>query len=282
MDVILNQAGLSEALEGERCVLVPTMGALHEGHLSLIDLARAQADELGLPLAASIFVNPDQFNDPADLESYPRPLTRDLDLLLSRGVEVAFVPDVQTMYPSDDPSAAPQPDVPSVGTEPGLEDDARPGHFAGVCRVVSRLFDLLDPAAAVFGEKDWQQTRVIESMCREQARPTRIIVGSTAREPDGLAMSSRNARLTPDERPRAAGVRWAIEACRSHSDPDRAERELTGVLQQHGLVPEYATIRDEQSLVRRPGLEMNGRRFRVLVAARLGDVRLLDNAPWPA
>lgn len=281
MDVVTTVADLADALAGDPCVLVPTMGALHAGHESLMHLGRRVADDRGVPLAASIFVNPAQFNDPADLERYPRPLVKDLDRLLSSGVEIVFAPPAAEVYPPHDPTAAPQPPLPPVASEPGLEDRYRLGHFAGVCRVVSRLFDLFAPEAAVFGEKDWQQLRVVAAMCAMQDRDIEIVPGPTVREPGGLAMSSRNEQLSSEGRERARAISRAIERCRAERDPVLAASLLAGTIESAGLSVEYAVVRDAATLRINAAAGGPGP-WRALVAARLEGVRLLDNAQWPA
>ena len=281
MDIATTAEDLADALAGEPCVLVPTMGALHSGHAELLTLARRLADDRDLPLAASIFVNPAQFNDQADLQNYPRPVAQDLDLMLSLGVEIAFLPSVEAVYPPDAPEAWPQPDLPAAATEPGLEDRFRPGHFAGVCRVVSRLFDLFDPEAAVFGEKDWQQLRVVSAMVEAQERLIEIIPCPTAREPDGLAMSSRNVHLTAEARGRAVGLHLGLVAAQLEQDPVRAAALLRERMLEAGFAIEYATIRDAATLCVEP-VYGEGGPWRALAAGVLGGVRLLDNVPWPA
>lgn len=281
MNLVRTISELDDRLAGERCVLVPTMGALHEGHLALIDEARRVAAGTGAPVAATIFVNPTQFNDPADLERYPRPIERDRAFLAERGVEVLFEPSVETVFPPERPNDWPQPDVPAVGRLPGLEDAFRPGHFEGVCRVVSRLFDLLRPGAAIFGEKDWQQTRVVSAMCAQQGRDVEIVVGPTVREADGVAMSSRNTHLPADARSRASAVIGAIRAAQAEDVARIARERAVGQLEAAGLEIEYAEIRDAATLLE-PAGDPAGGPWRILVAARLAGVRLLDNAPWPA
>lgn len=281
MDVVTTAAELADVLSGDRCVVVPTMGALHSGHESLMHLGRRIADKRGVPLAASIFVNPAQFNDPADLDRYPRPLGKDLDLLLESGVEIVFAPPADEVYPPDDPAASPQPPLPAVAREPGLEDRFRPGHFAGVCRVVSRLFDLFDPEAAVFGEKDWQQLRVVASMCAMQGRDIEIVPGPTVREPGGLAMSSRNEQLSPQGRERARAISGALERCRAEQDPALTASLLARSIESAGLSVEYAVVRDAATL-RVDAAGGGPGPWRAVVAARLEGIRLLDNAPWPA
>lgn len=261
----------------QACVLVPTMGALHEGHAALIRQSRAIADRRGpaCRVVATIFVNPTQFNEATDFEKYPRTLEADLSLCESCGADAVFVPDRAVIYPPNDP--VPVPPLPPVADGPGLEDAFRPGHFAGVCQVVARLFDLTRPAVGVFGEKDWQQLQVIRAMTTAQGRAIDIIPGPTVREPDGLAMSSRNRRLDPAARRQASGIIRAIRAAQNQPDPASAEQALRAALIQGGIAPEYAVVRDADTL-----LAPRGRSCRVLVAARVGEVRLIDNDAWPA
>ena len=269
MEIVRDSAGLS-AYHG--CVFVPTMGALHDGHGSLVRSAKAH----GKPVVVSLFVNPTQFNDPRDFQTYPRDEARDAELCARWGADVIFAPSVELMYP--DGIATPAPVVlPAVATEPGLEDAWRPGHFAGVVRVCRRLFDLVRPSAAVFGEKDWQQLQVIRAMVAADARRIAIIAGPTVREPDGLAMSSRNTRLTPKERHQAAAIPRALEAAGTHTDPTGAERAGRSVVEGAGLELEYLAVRDGETL----GAWAPGRPGRVVVACRTPSTRLIDNAPWP-
>jgi pantoate--beta-alanine ligase len=255
------------------CVFVPTMGALHEGHLALIRAARAGG---GGPVVVSVFVNPTQFNDPKDLERYPRTLEADVAGCERAGADVVFAPGLEVMYPPREVVAVPR--LPRVATEPGLEDRLRPGHFAGVCQVVKRLFDLTRPARAYFGEKDWQQLRVISAMV-EQERMRIVIVGvPTVREADGLAMSSRNVFLKGDERVRARGLSEALCRAAGLGSVGEAEAEMGRVLAERGLNVEYAVVRDAATLERYEA----GRAGRALIAARVGAVRLIDNAAWAA
>lgn len=255
------------------CVLVPTMGALHAGHAALIRQARTLADARGCPVVATIFVNPTQFNESTDFDAYPRTLDADLTLCDQAGADAVLAPTPAVVYPQGDPT--PVPTLPAVATEPGLEDAFRPGHFAGVCQVVARLFDMTRPAAAVFGEKDWQQLQVIRAMTAEQRRPIEIIPAPTVREPDGLAMSSRNTRLDPGARRQAAGIAVALNAAATQPTPAHAESTLRKTLIAHAIQPEYAAVRDAETL-----LTPSGGPCRLLLAARVGTVRLIDNAPW--
>lgn len=257
------------------CVLVPTMGALHAGHLALVRAARAEASKLrGATVVVTIFVNPTQFNDPKDLERYPRTLDADAAGCREAGADAVFAPGVAEVYPPG--VAIPTPPLPDVATRPGLEDAHRPGHFAGVCQVVSRLFALTRPAAAIFGEKDWQQLKVIEAMSRSLTPQVRIIPHPTAREGDGLAMSSRNVFLTGDQRPRAAALSRALRDACAEPAPAAAEARMRAVLEDAGLGVEYAVVRDAETLMPPAG----PRPARALIAARLGAVRLIDNAEW--
>ena len=257
-------------------VLVPTMGALHEGHAALIRHAADAARRGGGSCDVSIFVNPTQFNQPSDYTRYPRTLDSDLAVCAAAGATVVFAPTPETVYPPGRP--VPVPRLPVVATTPGLEDAFRPGHFAGVCQVVKRLFDLLGPERAVFGEKDWQQLRVIASMVRDLAIPIEIMPHPTLRDPDGLAMSSRNRFLSPEERAAALAIPRALEAAARASTPDAAEAAMRSVLAGSGLRPEYAVVRDADTLT---ALRAEGATGRALIAAWSGSTRLIDNAPWP-
>lgn len=261
------------------CVFVPTMGALHDGHGALIryaaDLARSDAS----PVVVSIFVNPTQFNDPRDLERYPRTLEADLVLCEAAGASCVFAPSIDTMYPPalGGRSGVRVPALPPAATDPRLEDAHRPGHFAGVCQVCLRLFELVNPLKAVFGEKDWQQLAVVRAMAAIERPGLQILGHPTVRERDGLAMSSRNALLRPQDRRRAPAMARALEEAGRHTDPTVAEREARRVLLANRLAPEYVAVRDAETL----GPPVPGRAARVLAAAKCGEVRLIDNAPWP-
>ncbi|MHC5022549.1 MAG: pantoate--beta-alanine ligase [Planctomycetota bacterium] len=256
--------------------LVPTMGALHEGHLALVRRAAA----CGRPVVVSVFVNPTQFGPGEDFEQYPRTLEADVAQAAAAGAEVVFAPDVATVYPPGDPPETPP--LPAVATTPGLEDAHRPGHFAGVCQVVARLFDLVRPAVAVFGEKDYQQLLVIRALL-ESARPRwadlEIIAHPTVREPDGLALSSRNAYLDAARREQALGLSRALAAAAPAPDPAAAARRMRMILDDHDLRTEYAVVRDATTLL---PIDAFDRPARALIAACAGDVRLIDNAAVPA
>ncbi|HPF35888.1 MAG TPA: pantoate--beta-alanine ligase [Candidatus Krumholzibacteria bacterium] len=249
--------------------LVPTMGALHEGHLSLVRRAAAE----GGPVAVSIFVNPTQFGPHEDFDRYPRTLEADLELLAREGVDAVFAPSVEEMYAAPD----------GVRVEPGpraapLCGARRAGHFRGVLTVVLKLFHLVRPDAAVFGRKDAQQCLVIGEMVRDLDVPVRLIDAPTLREPDGLAMSSRNRYLSPPERTRALGISRALAAARRSleaGERDRAAVEETLALHLADLdVVDYAEAR------RVPDLDapdtLDGRVL-LAVAAYVGATRLIDN-----
>ena len=280
------------AAQTQGCVLVPTMGALHEGHLALIRYAAQSVQRM--PVVVSIFVNPTQFGPGEDFTRYPRTLDADVKAATSAGADLIFAPDVEVMYPPG--LEMPVPPLPAVATQPQLEDAFRPTHFAGVCQVLARLFDLIKPSLAIFGEKDFQQLRVIQEMIRQEGDRwpgVRIIPHPTVREPDGLAMSSRNAYLKPQERDRALGLSRALTAVQEKwSDPfppnevappvvaggrlaEPFEKLMRDILLEHELSIDYALVRDAETLM---PIWTFDRPARALIAARLGAVRLIDNA----
>jgi pantoate--beta-alanine ligase len=275
---------------------VPTMGALHEGHATLIRTAAAYAKLHALShVVVTIFVNPTQFNDPADFQRYPKTLEADLKICAEAGATGVFVPSVTDIYGEHNISniAKPAEDtLPPVAREPKLEDAQRPGHFAGVCQVVRRLFDLLRPAAAHFGEKDWQQLQVITQMTALANLPTRILPVPTVREPGGLAMSSRNRFLSEAQRTTALAISRALRECTSDVTPAEAERTLHRVLLEYNITPQYATVRHAHTLLpfADPNAPLNhGHNIsndsapppaRALIAAQVGSVRLIDNDAW--
>ena len=262
------------------CALVPTMGALHDGHGSLIRRAKAH----GRPVVATVFVNPTQFGPAEDFARYPRTLDHDVALAERCGADAVFAPDAALVYPDGLDAARREADawpLPAVAREPRLEDASRPGHFGGVCQVVARLFDLARPAVAVFGEKDWQQLRVIAAMADASADrwgALRIEPGPTVREPDGLAMSSRNRYLRPEQRAQALGLVRALQMAASAQRPATAETLMRSTLEAHGLEVDYAVVRDAATLLPVHGFE---RPTRGLIAARLDTVRLIDNMALP-
>ena len=271
MQVVHSTTGLQNDSGG---ALVPTMGALHKGHEALI----RRAQELPQPLIVSIFVNPTQFGPGDDWQRYPRTLDADLAAAERAGADIVFAPDAEAMYPPDD--AVRVPTLPAVATTPGLEDAHRPAHFSGVCQVVARLFDLLRPSAAVFGEKDYQQLLVVTEMVRAEGDRwpgLQIVAHPTVRDEDGLAMSSRNAYLPPEARNQALGLHQALESTRraaaAGAEPGTTERELNRELRARGLDVDYAAVRDARTLLGPTGTQPT----RALIAAVVSGVRLIDN-----
>lgn len=257
--------------DGDRLALVPTMGNLHEGHLSLMRLARRHADRV----VASIFVNPTQFGPGEDFASYPRTLEADRSALRRAGVDALLVPAVADVYPGGESA--------TVVSVPGLSRELcgafRPVHFDGVTSVVLRLLNIVAPEVAVFGEKDYQQLTVLRRMVADLHVPVRIVAGATVREPDGLAMSSRNQYLTAAERRAAPALHATLRACAERlasgeRDYRRIERAALRRLRQAGLRPDYVAVRDAGTLARPAA---GARDLRVLAAAWLGRARLIDN-----
>jgi pantoate--beta-alanine ligase len=282
VEVIRTAAGALAACEGARAGgrsvgLVPTMGSLHAGHASLVRRARAERDLV----VASVFVNPLQFDDPADLAAYERDEERDATVLRDLGADVLFAPSVDEMYPRGEPE---------VTVDPGplgerLEGRSRPGHFRGVATVVAKLFTAVGPCAAYLGEKDAQQLAVIRRMVRDLGFPVDVVACPTVREPDGLALSSRNARLSPEQRDAAGCLFLALsEAAElSRSGERDASRIVAAMAREIGATPaarlDYAAVVEDETFeevrtVTRPA--------RALVAARFGAVRLIDSLALPA
>ena len=264
--------------DGRTIGLVPTMGALHAGHLRLVEEAKAAS---GL-VVVSIFVNPTQFGPNEDFRHYPRTLDADLELCARGGAEVAFAPSVEEMYPHGPSSTFIE--VPSLSDR--LEGASRPGHFRGVATVVLKLFAIVGPDLAFFGAKDYQQLRVIRRMVADLNIPVEVRAVPTVREPDGLAMSSRNRYLDADGR-RAAVVLSraldrAVDAVRGgERDADRVRQILRRTIESEPLAGlDYAEVADADTL--EPALEVGpGRRTVALIAARVGPARLIDNATLP-
>lgn len=251
---------------------VPTMGYLHEGHLSLVRQAKAECGAV----AVSIFVNPTQFGPNEDFSRYPRNLERDLALLREAGTDLIFTPEVATMYPEGYGTY-----VEVQGVSEMLEGAARPGHFRGVATVVCKLFNIVQPTHAYFGQKDAQQTVVIRKMVRDLAIPVEIVIAPTVREQDGLAMSSRNVYLSPEER-RAAVVlyRALMAAQRRYKSGERNAEELRRtmrlVLEAEPLArTEYVSAADPLTL--REQDEVGERGTLLSMAVRIGSTRLIDN-----
>ena len=268
----LQQAALQLRAEGRRIGFVPTMGNLHEGHLSLLRIARQRADIV----IVSVFVNPTQFGPSEDFAAYPRTFEADRALCEQEGVDILFFPSVAEMYP-DGASVS----LVETALSRTLCGASRPGHFDGVCTVVAKLFNLALPHLAVFGEKDAQQLRVIRRMVRDLRFPVEIVPGPTCREPDGLARSSRNQYLTPAQRPQAAVLRRALdEAERLFANGERDPALLTAAMRAVlARAPDaridYVSIVDDETLqplsgpILRPAL--------VALAVWIGQPRLIDN-----
>ena len=256
--------------------LVPTMGALHEGHLSLTRQARAD----NATMAASIFVNPTQFGPNEDFATYPRRLERDLELLAAEGADLAFVPPPDEVYPE----GLRHVDRAGSRWRKGMEGAARPGHFRGVATVVAKLFTITRPDRAYFGQKDGQQVAVIRKMNADLNLGVEVITMPTIREPDGLALSSRNAYLTPEQRETAPAVYRALCAAedvwrRGERDAERIRRAAMNILERETLVDgvDYVSIVDAESMQPLQQTLRDGRPVMIATAVRLGAVRLIDN-----
>jgi len=276
MQVIHTLAGLRAALAGQsRTAFVPTMGNLHEGHLALVREARRQ----GGPVVASIFVNRLQFLPHEDFDRYPRTLARDSELLESAGCDIVFAPAEEELYPEPQSFKV----VPPGALADILEGEFRPGFFTGVCTVVMKLFQCVQPAVAVFGMKDYQQCMVITRMAAQFALPVRIVAAPTVRADDGLALSSRNGYLSGPERTEAIALAAALQALatgvqRGARDLPAVEREQAQALAARGWVPDYLTVRRRHDLLPPEPAELaSGVALVALGAARLGATRLIDN-----
>ena len=276
MQIIRELAGLRAAVAawraaGQRVALVPTMGALHAGHLALVEAARRP----GTKVVASIFVNPRQFGAGEDLARYPRREASDARLLTEAGCDLLWCPDAGQMYPDGFATT-----VSVAGVSEPLEGAARAGHFDGVATVVAKLFNQVTPDAAYFGEKDFQQLAVVRRMVADLDFAIEIVGVPTERDDDGLALSSRNAYLAPEERgkavalPRALGV--AARAITRGEDPAGAVADAVAMLEAAGFVVDYVALADAETLGADPA---PGRPRRLLAAARLGTTRLIDNIP---
>lgn len=269
------RAAVAKAKEnGAKVGLVPTMGALHAGHKSLIDRARRECDFV----VVSVFVNPTQFNNANDLQTYPRTVEADCRLLEAAGVDVAFVPSVEEVYPEPDTR---QFDLGSVAEV--MEGAMRPGHFNGVCQVVSKLFDFASPDKAYFGEKDFQQIAVIRKMVELIKSPAEIVACPIMREPDGLALSSRNVRLSDEQRAAAPQIHEILSdnaelAGEGVTDVDALkEMVVTELNAIDGMEVEYYEIVDPTTLQQTDNIsEAVG-----CVTVWMGDVRLIDNIKYP-
>jgi len=253
-----------------RIVFIPTMGNLHAGHISLMTQARA----LGDTVVASLFVNRLQFGPNEDFDKYPRTFAADCEKLEAAGVDVLFAPTESDLYPEPQQYMVTPPEV-----QDSLEGSFRPGHFRGVATVVLKLFNIVQPQVAVFGKKDYQQLMVLRHMTRQLALPIEIVGGETVRAADGLALSSRNGYLTPDERAEAprlhrllCGIRDAVR--QGERAYQALEQSAAAELERHGWKPDYIAVRRQSDLQIPQSAE---RELVVLAASRLGATRLIDN-----
>ena len=280
MQTIREQRQLGSALValragGHRVALVPTMGALHRGHLSLVEEAKRQADRV----VATIFVNPLQFGEGEDLERYPRREKEDRQALEQAGCDLLWMPTPEQMYPAGFSTK-----VSVAGLTNRWEGEARPGHFDGVTTVVAKLFNAVRPDIAVFGEKDFQQLAVIRRMVADLDMGIEIVAVPTAREGDGLALSSRNAYLTEDERARAVALPKALNAAADAIEDGQpvnaAIADARQALDDAGFAPiDYVALVDSATL---EPLQSRGDNMRLIAAATLGRTRLIDNVPVDA
>jgi len=278
MRVVESKGELRAALagprrEGSSIGLVPTMGYLHDGHVSLLAAARADCDVVVM----SLFVNPTQFGPGEDLERYPRDRERDAAVAAEAGVDLIYAPPVEEVYPAGFATTVEVAGITEVLC--GDVDRRGPEHFRGVTTVVAKLLNAVEPEVAYFGQKDAQQAVVIQRMVRDLDFPTRIEVLPTVREPDGLAMSSRNAYLSEADRRRAPALHRALKSAREAAVAGASAEEVLSparrVLAEAGIEPEYLEIRDAEGL--EPIAVLNGRPALVAVAAQMGDARLIDN-----
>ncbi|RAJ25591.1 pantoate--beta-alanine ligase [Pedobacter cryoconitis] len=275
LEVINTIAGLNSLLKPlklaqQKIALVPTMGALHKGHVSLVKIAQQHADVV----VCSIFVNPTQFTDPKDLEKYPRPLQHDIEMLQEAGCDYVFMPSVKEMYPS--------PDNWHIDLGPAeflLEGEFRRGHYQGVTQIVKKLFDAVDPDLAFFGQKDFQQVLMIRNMVAHFNLPVKIVSCPIIREEDGLAMSSRNIHLSAAEHEHALILSKALSYVKDHFQAEIIEillKEAITIIQSvKGVELDYFTIANSETLL--PENDKAAQHLVALVAAKVGETRLIDN-----
>ncbi len=277
MEIFYTKKELQLALEALKLnnkviTLIPTMGALHEGHLSLINFAKPKSDVT----VCSIFVNPTQFNDPKDLEKYPRPIEKDIALLESVECDILFLPTVEEMYPSDEQTW----DIDLGNLDKIWEGEHRPGHFQGVTQIVHKLFDLVKPDYACFGQKDFQQVMVIQKMIEIKKLPVQLLICPIIRNEKGLALSSRNARLSDEGREIALTLFKSLNHIKSnfHNKPIPAllddAKEI--IASKPELTLEYLSICESSSLTEATAKE-EGKSYVAILAAWLEGVRLIDN-----
>lgn len=279
MKIISDIQDLRDQLRGQnRAVFVPTMGNLHEGHLSLMRLARQHGD----PVIASIFVNRLQFGPNEDFDKYPRTFEADVEKLEKEGVYVLFAPTEKDLYPEPQEYRVEPPQ--NLGKI--LEGEFRPGFFQGVCTVVLKLFSCVQPKVAVFGKKDYQQLMVIRQMCRQLALPVDIVPAETIRANDGLALSSRNGYLSSDERSEAVHLIQTLKEIQEKilqgkltpADILKIEQDACSKLSARGWVPDYISVRKRNDLLSANDADLSSNEpLVVLAAAKLGKTRLIDN-----
>jgi len=275
LEVINTIAGLNSLLKPlklaqQKIALVPTMGALHKGHVSLVKIAQQHADVV----VCSIFVNPTQFTDPKDLEKYPRPLQHDIEMLQDAGCDYVFMPSVKEMYPV--------PEDWHIDLGPAeflLEGEFRRGHYQGVTQIVKKLFDAVDPDLAFFGQKDFQQVLMIRNMVTHFNLPVKIVSCPIIREEDGLAMSSRNIHLSAAEHEHALVLSRALTYVKDHFQTESIEillQEAVAIIQSiKGVELDYFTIANSETLL--PEKDKAAQHLVALVAAKVGETRLIDN-----
>ena len=279
MKIISDIQDLRDQLRGQnRAVFVPTMGNLHEGHLSLMRLARQHGD----PVIASIFVNRLQFGPNEDFDKYPRTFQADVEKLEKEGVYVLFAPTEKDLYPEPQEYRVEPPQ--NLGKI--LEGEFRPGFFEGVCTVVLKLFSCVQPKVAVFGKKDYQQLMVIRQMCRQLALPVDIVPAETIRAEDGLALSSRNGYLSTEERQEAVQLIQALKEIQekvlqgklTSADILKIEQDACAKLSARGWAPDYISVRKRNDLLSANDADLSSNQpLVVLAAAKLGKTRLIDN-----
>lgn len=278
MIVVTTRNDLQETLENHRVLgktvgFVPTMGALHMGHLSLLEQAKTENDIV----VCSIFVNPTQFNDPKDLDKYPRPIENDIDMLQSVNCDILFLPEVNEMYSNNEVWDH------SFGEIETLWEGAmRPGHFKGVGQIVYKLLSLVHPNKSYFGQKDYQQTVIVKKLCKDFSLPTEIIVCKVIREANGLAMSSRNIRLTETERQEASKIYEALMSSKMliqqkiYNIPYIIEQATAKLLEINSVKLEYISIVDAENMLPLSEINENSKQL-MIIALRIGNTRLIDN-----
>lgn len=263
---------LDHVAVGKRIGFVPTMGALHQGHLALVEQAKQHADIV----VCSIFVNPTQFNDPADLEKYPRPIENDISLLQQAACDILFLPDVKEIYPEQDEKWS----IDLGALDKIWEGEHRPGHFQGVTQVVHRLFEIVRPHLACFGQKDFQQVMVIQRMLEITQMPVELLICPTIRDEHGLALSSRNVRLSPEGKIKALVLSRALRTVKEQFET-KSPQELRDlgkeiIAQESDVELEYFAICEARSLEETMCI-IDGKQYVAIVAAWIEGVRLIDN-----